>query len=137
MGMPLGRYFVFVGSLLLALLFLADWYFPKLVAMPARADVDRTIIRLHSAHRWPEAIVFDTSLPTIVPPPQIADARALPSAAERPSPKQSLAMMEPAPASAAVNVAVKRVHKRRTRTARVRVPNYQIVGFRDSVPAGW
>jgi hypothetical protein len=64
--MPLARYFTFVGSLLLALLFLADWYFPKLVAAPARAGVDKTIIRLHSAHKWPEAIVFDTTLPTLV-----------------------------------------------------------------------
>ena len=53
--MPLVRYFTVAGSLLLALLFLADWYFPKLVAPPATAGVDKTIIRLHSAHRWPEA----------------------------------------------------------------------------------
>jgi hypothetical protein len=29
MGMPLGRYFAFIGSVLLALLFLADWYLPQ------------------------------------------------------------------------------------------------------------
>jgi hypothetical protein len=67
--MPLARYFAVVGSLLLTLLFLADWYFPKLVAAPATAGVDKTIIRRHSAHRWPEATVFDTTLRTIVPPP--------------------------------------------------------------------
>ena len=68
-GMPLGRYFVFVGSLLLAFLFLADRYMPKPVTAPAHADIDRSIIRLHSSHKWPERIVIDTSLPTIVPPP--------------------------------------------------------------------
>ena len=44
---PLGRYFFFAGSLLLGMLF----------------------IRIKSAHKWPEPIVIDTSLPTIVPPP--------------------------------------------------------------------
>ena len=43
--MPLGRYLAFVGSALLALLFLTDWYLPKFAADPTRADVDRTTIR--------------------------------------------------------------------------------------------
>jgi len=61
-GMPLGRYFVFAGSLLLALLFLSDWYLPPLAATPARGEVDRTVIRLRSGHKWPERIVMDTSI---------------------------------------------------------------------------
>ena len=79
--MPLVRYFTVTSSLLLALLFLADWYFPKLVAPPATAGVDKTIIRLHSAHRWPEAVVFDTSLPTIVPPQAVTAQAVVPAAA--------------------------------------------------------
>ena len=67
--MPLVRYFAYIGSLLLALLFIADWCFPSLNAEAARSDVDRPIIRIHSSHRWPEAVVIDTTLPTIVPPP--------------------------------------------------------------------
>lgn len=66
--MPIGRYFVFVGSVLLALLFLSDRHFPEQIAPSARADIDRSIIRIHTRHRWPEAVVYDTSLPTIVPP---------------------------------------------------------------------
>ena len=62
--MPLGRYFIFVGSVLLTLLFVADWYMPQLPLQPARADVDRGI-RVQSRHGWPERIVIDTSLPTI------------------------------------------------------------------------
>src|SRR6476646_10388836 len=74
MGMPLGRYFAVIGSVLLALLFLADRYLPQPAATPHRAHVDRTVIRLQSDHRWPERIVIDTSLPTIVPPPaRVAD----------------------------------------------------------------
>jgi hypothetical protein len=66
--MPIGRYFVFVGSVLLALLFLADHYLSAQIAPSARANVDRSVIRIHSRHKWPEAVVYDTSLPTIVPP---------------------------------------------------------------------
>ena len=57
--MPLFRYLACTGSVLLALLFLSDWYFPKFLAEPARADVDRSIIRIHSRHRWPDALVFE------------------------------------------------------------------------------
>src|SRR6266478_368031 len=67
---PLGRYFFFVGSLLLAMLLVADWYFPDSPQSFVReAYVDKSIIRIKSAHKWPERIVIDTSLPTIVPSP--------------------------------------------------------------------
>jgi hypothetical protein len=36
---------------------------------PARSSVDRRTIQIHSKHKWPEAVVFDTSLPTLVPQP--------------------------------------------------------------------
>jgi len=91
--MPLGRYFAFIGGALLALLFLADWYMPDLAAAQNRADVDKSIIRIHTLHRWPEAIVYDTSVPTIVPPPAVA--------AELPAnrlPRDALALLpQPAP----------------------------------------
>lgn len=66
--MPLARYFFFVGGVLLALLFVVDATFPKLTE-PVRADasLDKPIIRIHSDRKWPERVVFDTSLPTIVP----------------------------------------------------------------------
>ena len=63
--MPLGRYFLFVGSVLLALLFLVDWYVPQSAAQPAGFEVDRSIIRIHSAHRWPEAVTIDASIKPI------------------------------------------------------------------------
>jgi hypothetical protein len=76
---PLGRYFLFVGSLLLGMLFISDWYFPKASSAQSffrEARVDKSIIRIKSAHKWPEAIVIDTSLPTIVPPPLPVLAKA-------------------------------------------------------------
>jgi hypothetical protein len=68
---PLIRYFVFVGSLLLAMMFMAEkyWSDSSSRSFAREARVDKSIIRIQSAHRWPEAIAFDTSQPTIVPPP--------------------------------------------------------------------
>ena len=68
--MPLARYFVVVGGVLLALLFVVDAVLPQLPAADANraaTAVDRSIIRIHSDRKWPERVVFDTSLPTIVP----------------------------------------------------------------------
>ena len=65
--MPIIRYFVFIGSLLLALLFVADRYLAPLPDAISAAAVDRTIIRIHSARALPDKIVFDTSQPSVAP----------------------------------------------------------------------
>ena len=66
--MPLARYFFFVGAALLALLFVADEYLPKLpAAARTNAAADFSVIRIHSDRKWPERVVFDTTLPSIVP----------------------------------------------------------------------
>jgi hypothetical protein len=88
---PLGRYFFFVGILLLGMLFIADWYLPSASSQTffREARVDKSIIRIKSAHKWPEPVVFDTSLPKIVQPP-------LPVLAEAPvinQPRQTLAQL--------------------------------------------
>lgn len=74
--MPLARYFLSVGVVLLALLFAADAYLPKL-AVAARANADLPVIRIHihSDQKWPARVVYDTSLPTIIPT-QIANTGA-------------------------------------------------------------
>jgi hypothetical protein len=64
--MPLARYFFFVGGILLALLLVLDACFPKLpVADGANANLP--VIRIHSDRKWPERVVYDTSLPPIIP----------------------------------------------------------------------
>ena len=63
--MPLAQYFSFVGGVLLALLFILDARFPKLPAA-SKSKVYPPVIRIYSDHKWPERIVYDTSLPTIV-----------------------------------------------------------------------
>jgi hypothetical protein len=76
--MLLARYFLSVGGVLLALLFVADAVVPK---MPAAATdgndigTDKSAIRIHSDRKWPERVVFDTSIPTIGPA-QTAKAEA-------------------------------------------------------------
>jgi hypothetical protein len=64
--MPLARYFSFVGGVLLALLFILDAYLPE-IPVPERAHANLPVIRIHSDRKWPERIVFDTNLPTIIP----------------------------------------------------------------------
>ena len=66
--MPVARYFLFVGGVLLALLFILDAaLLESPVAARTEAGTDRSVIRIHSDRKWPERVVFDTSLPTIIP----------------------------------------------------------------------
>jgi hypothetical protein len=58
--MPIIRYFVFVGGVLVALLFAADRNMPAPVDRTDNAGIDKTIIRIHSARGLPEKLVFDT-----------------------------------------------------------------------------
>jgi hypothetical protein len=65
--MPLARYFLYVGGALLTLLLILDACLTKFPVMETHANLP--VIRIHSDRKWPERIVFDTSLPTIVPAP--------------------------------------------------------------------
>jgi hypothetical protein len=66
---PIARYFIFVGGTLAALLLIAGWCLPTPPAMFAnQLVIDRSIIRIKSARKWPEKVVLDTSQPTIPPP---------------------------------------------------------------------
>ena len=71
--MPVARYFLFVGGVLLALLLAIDALVPQetIVASQAAPSVNKTIVRIRSDQKLPERVVYDTSLPTIVPPPSM------------------------------------------------------------------
>src|SRR6201993_1951478 len=71
--MPLLRYIGFVGSALVLSLFGLSWCFPQPVSEPIRSGVGRPVIRIRSVERLPERLDFDTSLPTIMPPPIVMD----------------------------------------------------------------
>jgi hypothetical protein len=75
--MPLARYFFSVGGVLLALLFISDAYLPKL-PVTDRANPNLLVIRIHSDRKWPERVVYDTNLPTIIPS-HIANTDSLPA----------------------------------------------------------
>ena len=75
--MLLARYFFYVGGVLLALLFVLDAYLPK-PPVAERANANLPVIRIHSERKWPERIVFDTSLPTIIPPRIASGERSIP-----------------------------------------------------------
>src|SRR5690349_6738545 len=64
--MPLARYFLLVGGALLALLFIADASIPTAPA-GKRANSIPITIRIRSDVKWPERVIYDTTLPTIVP----------------------------------------------------------------------
>lgn len=84
--MPLLRYFVFVGGTLLALLFISDAVLPKqpLPSFLNVASSEQPFVRIHSERKWPERIVFDTSIPT-VKPTVVAAAQPAPHAVAAPA----------------------------------------------------
>ena len=137
-SMPLVRYFVYVGGVLLGLLLLADWYFPISTTSRAVADndVDRSVIRIHSRHKWPAAIQMDTGAPMPAPDPVIAQAAPANVPTERV--RQAYAF-EPPPQKAPEKP------RRRARPSRPPLSresgqhfaNYQPPDSRGWPPAGW
>jgi hypothetical protein len=138
---PIGRYFFFVGSLLLAMLFVADWYFPDSPQSFVReAYVDRSIIRIKSAHKWPERIAIDTSLPTIVPPPSAVLASTPLINQSREAFAQLDARSQQVSRSPSPTSSKPKVAKKATRVAAYREPaqdSMPEVSPREVLPAGW
>ena len=115
--MPLMRYFLFVGGVLLALLVIVNACLPGLpVAERSAATVDRSVIRIHSDRKWPERVVFDTTQPAITPTPAPSVAEAsLPQKTAEAQPlkgevRAAFAQMSPNPVSSNP-VQPKRKHK--------------------------
>ncbi len=137
--MPIGRYFLFTGSLLFALLILADWYFPASSAEPARLDADRSAIRIHSAHKWPKAVVFDTTLPATMP--TITAVAAVETPTAKPA-REAFAMASEQPSAIKPVQAVKptKPRMRHTRTAGAtarHVASYDAFAFRPMWAPSW
>ena len=66
--MPAFQYFGWVGSSLLAALFAANWCCSGPIAHEARSEVplgQKINIRIHTDHKWPERVVFDTTRSTL------------------------------------------------------------------------
>jgi hypothetical protein len=125
------------------MLFVAEWYLPDSPQSFVReAYVDKSIIRIKSAHKWPERVVIDASLPTIVPPsslvlantPLINPPREAFAQVDAPSQQVS---KTPSPSSSKPKVVKKATH---TRVAAYRDPSQTSmpeVAAREVLPAGW
>jgi hypothetical protein len=125
--MPIARYFIIVESTLVALLFIAGWCLPTPPAMFAGQSVaiDRAVIRIKSAHKWPEKIVLDTSQPTtafpaVEEPPTAQLVRLPPDEAQDQSNLEALAQLKSEPPSAAINHPTRRINRGVARTTRSR-----------------
>jgi len=145
--MPFRGYFLYIGSILLALLFILDWYLPPSDAGPIRSDVDRSTIRIHSVHKWPKAVAIDTTLPTIVPPPVAMAAARAPPPPARPA-REAFALAEATPAIRPAEPAKPaKPYVRRPRVARApagQAAGYDMFGSRGDMfgsrgmwPASW
>jgi hypothetical protein len=101
--MPLIQYFGWVGSVLLAALLAVNWCVSVPTARAPHPDVplDQKInIRIHTDHKWPERVVFDTTTSLLV---KKADAetdagRNQPPVAEENRPFDAFAEMAAVPA---------------------------------------
>ena len=136
--MPIIRYFVFVGGLLLALLFAADRYLPAPVGRTDPADPDRTIIRIASARSLPEKIIFDTRPRT--DSPVIAQADPV---AEEPQQqvRKAMAAMPAAPSpgvkiESPARLAQTRPHPKRSAKLQKRTPDRRLAFERTDPFAG-
>jgi hypothetical protein len=101
--MPLTRYFLYVGGVLFTLVFILDACLTKLPVME-RSHVNLPVIRIHSDRKWPERIVFDTALPTIVPAPtatvenRVAGPAPVTHASAKDREREAFALMQPSDA---------------------------------------
>jgi Zn-dependent protease with chaperone function len=132
---PIGRYIAFVGSLLLAILFIADWYLPMAPAQSVTSrEADKPIVRIKSDHKLPERIVFDTSAPTIVPqkPPVVADAPVTNP------PREAFALLgAQVPAVSKTPLPVRTERKVAKRAPHTGWAAYRPAARAETLPAGW
>jgi hypothetical protein len=125
--MPVARYFLLVGGVLLALLFLSNEVLPQLPVAErvAESGPDRSVIRINSDRKWPERVVFDTNMPTIVPPVApalVAKAEAAAAVAEVSAQARGLQAFAQLKPSEPSKPEPKPQHKRKVAKTRVAPP---------------
>ena len=132
---PVGRYIAFVGSLLLAMLFIADWLLPMGPAQSVTSgEANKPIIGIKSDHKWPERIAFDTSAPTIVAPmpPLVADAPVANA------PREAFALLSaPVQKVSETPLPVRTKRKVAKRAPHSRLAAYRPAARAEALPAGW
>jgi hypothetical protein len=98
--MPALKYFGWVGSFLVAALFVASWCFSAPIARSRPSDVplnQMIKIRIHTDHKWPERVVFDTNRWRLAPaesaPAETEPQGQKPTAVESHDPAEAFAEM--------------------------------------------
>ena len=142
--MPIARYFIFVGGALAALLFIPGWLLPTPPATFADQSValDRAVIRIKSARKWPEKVILDTSQPTITPPvvmdlPEIQSSISLPpNETPDPSNLEATALFQPDTRPAVIHHPTPQSKFRLARTGRSRRATRGPVIHRRTVMGG-
>ncbi len=142
--MPIARYFIFVGGTLATLLFIPGWWLPTPPAMFADQSValDRAVIRIKSAHKWPEKVILDTSQLTVTPsvivdPPTIQSSIPLLSdKAPDQSNLEAMALLRPDTQLAAINHPTLEIKRGVARTARSKCVARGPVTHRRTVMGG-
>jgi hypothetical protein len=97
------RFLTGAGGVLLLLLLATNAYLPQRDAPVAEEHpIDHSIIRITSTQKGPARVVYDTSLPTIVPPvPAVAEAappappRATAASARETATREAMAQLPP------------------------------------------
>jgi hypothetical protein len=125
--MLVARYFLYVGGALLALLFAIDAFVPQEAVNESHAapGIERSTVRIHSAQKLPEKVVYDTSLPTIVPPAQpaqLAAAPAPPQVSAQARVRETFAQFVPAEAKKEAKHTEPQARKRRVARVRAMPP---------------
>jgi hypothetical protein len=141
---PIARYFMFVGGTLAALLFIPGWLLPSPQGTFADQSValDRAVIRIKSAHKWPEEVILDTSQPTITPPvamdPSEIQSSISPPPNETPDPSnlEATALFQPDTQPAVIHHPTPQSKFRLARTARSRRATTGPVIHRRTVMGG-
>jgi hypothetical protein len=99
--MPLIRYFLYTGGVLLALLLLVGGYTGEPAREVAQGGLEPAVARIQSTQKWPEKIVFDTTAPRVSAPDVAAAALAAAAPAEpQRATREAFAMAAPAPTAA-------------------------------------
>jgi hypothetical protein len=132
---PIARYFILVGGTPAALLFIVGWCqrTPSAMFADQPLTVDRAIIRIKSARKWPDKVVLDTSRRTITPPaveePPAAQSIRPPSdEAEAQSNLEAKAQLKPVAQPAAVDHSTLQVKRRAARTRSINESHYSLAG---------
>src|SRR3954469_6965264 len=122
-------YFMVVGSVLVVLLLITNWFLPELpqTFRDNPEVIERASIRIKSAHKWPEKVVLDTSKPTMTPllimdPSAAQSSIALPSdEAPRRSNIEAIVQLKPSILPGAIDRPTLQIKRGVARTAQRRV----------------